>query len=144
MLALREDWYLSPTGGESQGMRDLLRVKLPLSVCVCGGGRQEAEVCRSDFTKKVSSAPPWVPPSPPHLHPSGIRVFADKPGQPLTNAFPCLSLPPLLLRGQHPQVQARKRGIPSTSAPGPVSDGLGLCLLLPGCAAHATPLGLSS
>lgn len=38
MLALREDWYLSPTGGESQGMRDLLRVKLPLSVCVCGGG----------------------------------------------------------------------------------------------------------
>lgn len=37
MPALREDWYLSPTGGESQGMRDLLRVKLPLSVCVWGG-----------------------------------------------------------------------------------------------------------
>lgn len=63
MPALREDWYLSPTGGESQGMRDLLRVKLPLSVCVCvwGAGRKRKSAAQISLRKSVRPRPGFRP-----------------------------------------------------------------------------------
>lgn len=75
MPALREDWYLSPTGGESQGMRDLLRVKLPLSVCVCGGaGRKRKSAAQISLRKSVRPAlGSALSSSPPPIGYSGFR-----------------------------------------------------------------------
>lgn len=87
----------------------MLKVKLPLS----GRSRKRNPAAQISL-KKISSAPPWVPPSPPHLQ--AQRAFTDKPGKPLTNAFSSYQPDPLTSPSQG---TAPPRLKPETPAPPP-------------------------
>lgn len=74
------------------------------------------EPSHSDFTKKISSAPPWVLPFPLHLQ--AQRVFAEQLGKPLTKCLLLLSACPSLLYFPGDSTsQAQHRNPSSASAP---------------------------